>query len=206
MALAFQSWPVTLTSGGVTLRPLRYRDKWEWDDVRVRNHDWTGPWDATQPRVGSGHPFTFNEMVRSHNKAARDGRSLPWVITYDPTGREAGPIVGQLTVSGITRGAAQWGQAGYWVDHTFAGLGIVPVSLAMAADHCFDVLHLHRFEVAIRPENTNSLRVVEKLGFRYEGRRPRYLHVAGDWRDHDMFVLHSDEVEGSLVDRLHQHP
>ena len=43
---------------------------------------------------------------------------------------------------------------------------------------------LHRIEINIRPENGPSIRVVEKLGFRYEGLRERYLHIDGDWRDH----------------------
>ena len=57
--------------------------------------------------------------------------------------------------------------------------------------------------MAIRPENTNSLRVVEKLGLRFEGLRPRFLHVDGDWRDHLIFAIHAEEVgpEG-LIGRL----
>ena len=42
---------------------------------------------------------------------------------------------------------------------------------------------LHRVEVNIRPENAPSLRVVEKLGFRDEGLRERYLHIGSTWCD-----------------------
>ena len=42
----------------------------------------------------------------------------------------------------------------------------------------------------------NSLAVVRKLGARYEGRRERYMHVDGAWRDHDVFVLEADGVPG----------
>lgn len=206
MELAFQQWPVTLTEGGVTLRPLRRRDRAQWDHLRIRNHDWTGPWDATHPPGAPGQAFSFPQMVSHHAREARAGRMLPWVITFDPAGTGRGPIVGQMTVSGITYGSAQWAMAGYWIDESHAGRGITPIALAMAMDHCFRTLRLHRFEVAIRPENTPSLRVVQKLGFRYEGRRPRYLHVAGAWRDHDVFALHSDEVQGCMVDRLDKHP
>ena len=88
---------------------------------------------------------------------------------------------------------------GYWISADYAGRGIIPTAVAMACDHCF-ALGLHRIEIAIRPENTNSLAVVGKLGLRYEGRRERYMHVDGDWRDHDMFVLTAEEVpEGVLA-------
>ena len=78
---------------------------------------------------------------------------------------------------------------GYWVDQDRAGRGIVPTAVAMATDHCFRQLGLHRMEINIRPENVASLRVVEKLGFRDEGLRPRYLHINGQWADHRSFAL-----------------
>lgn len=63
----------------------------------------------------------------------------------------------------------------------------------MAADFCFGVVGLHRLEICIRPENGPSHRVVAKLGWRYEGLRQRYLHINGDWRDHDVYVRTAEE-------------
>ena len=57
---------------------------------------------------------------------------------------------------------------------------------------------LHRIEVAIRPENVASLRVVEKLGFTEVGYAPRYLHIDGAWRDHRLFALTVEDVPGGL--------
>jgi ribosomal-protein-alanine N-acetyltransferase len=72
----------------------------------------------------------------------------------------------------------------------------------MAIDHCFSSVGLHRIEVAIRPENTSSLRVVEKLGIKEIGYAPRYLHIDGDWRDHKLFAITRDEVPMGLLHRL----
>ncbi len=195
-------WPVSLQHGPVGLRPLRARDENFWYEVRARNASWTRPWDATRPDEATDAGLTFRQLVRQFNADARAGRALPWAITWTEPG-EPPVLVGQLTISGITYGSARWGMAGYWVDRAFAGRGIVPTALAMGADYAFDVVKLHRVEVAIRPENVNSLRVVEKLGFRPEGRRPAYMHVNGDWRDHLMFALHANEVgPGGLIGRL----
>ncbi len=46
-----------------------------------------------------------------------------------------------------------------------------------------------------------SRRVVEKLGFREEGLRPRYLHIDGDWRDHIAYALNAEEVPEGLLTR-----
>jgi ribosomal-protein-alanine N-acetyltransferase len=56
-------------------------------------------------------------------------------------------------------------------------------------------------EICIRPENEPSLRVVEKLGFRYEGLRRRYIHINGDWRDHFCFALTSEELPTGVLRR-----
>jgi ribosomal-protein-alanine N-acetyltransferase len=119
---------------------------------------------------------------------------MPFVVTF------GGLLVGQLTVGGISWGSLRSAHIGYWVDQEVAGRGIMPTAVAMATDHCFAV-GLHRMEINIRPENVASRRVVEKLGFRPEGLRPRYLHIDGDWRDHLSFALTVDEVAGGLLAR-----
>ncbi|WP_232549978.1 GNAT family N-acetyltransferase [Propioniciclava soli] len=187
-------WPVTLRHGPVLLRPLRRRDEAEYHAVRALNTEWTRPWDSTRPPGSSGQGITYAEMVRSFAADARAGRSLPWAIMWAPEG-ERPRLAGQMSITGIVHGSARWGMAGYWVAQGLAGRGIAPTALALAADHMFEALELHRLEVAIRPENTKSIRVVEKLGLRLEGIRPAFMHVDGAWRDHAVYVLHAEEVE-----------
>jgi ribosomal-protein-alanine N-acetyltransferase len=91
---------------------------------------------------------------------------------------------------------------GYWIDSAVAGRGIMPIAVAMVCDHGWLTMGLHRIEVNVRPENAPSLRVVDKLGFRYEGLRPRYLHIDGAWRDHVTYALNAEEVPGGLRARL----
>lgn len=192
-------WPVTLRSGDLVLRPLRMSDRAEWMSVRARNREWLAPWEASNPQPGGTLP-TFRDMVRSLTHQAREGSALPFVITLDDPRERRAPIVGQLTVSSIVWGSALMATLGYWVDREHAGRGIAPTAVALATDHCFRELGLHRMEINIRPENKPSLRVVEKLRFRPEGLRPRYLHINGAWADHDSFALTAEEVpeEGLL--------
>lgn len=177
------------------LRPIRRRDRGGWLEVRGRNLDWLAPWEATPPRQGEA--IAFPAMVRNLRRQARRGQMMPFVVTLD------GRLVGQLTVGGITWGSLCAAHVGYWIDSRVAGRGIMPVAVALATDHCLTTAGLHRIEVNVRPENTASLRVVQKLGFRDEGLRRAFLHIAGDWRDHRSFAMTAEELPpGGLVGRL----
>lgn len=137
---------------------------------------------------------TFTATLRQQRTQARAGTHLPFGLFV---GAE---LAGQVTIGSIVRGAFDSGYVGYWVDHRRAGQGVVPTALALVADHCFRVVGLHRLEANIRPENAASLRVVDKLGFSYEGRRRAYLAIDGDWRDHLGYVLlATDHPEGVLA-------
>jgi ribosomal-protein-alanine N-acetyltransferase len=185
---------VVLTEGPVGVRPIRRRDGAAWRDVRRENREWLRPWDATPPQGSSLAP-TFGAMAASLLREARAGRALPFVITLEDR------LVGQLTVGGISYGSLRAAHLGYWIDQRVAGHGITPTAVALVGDHCFGVLGLHRLEIALRQENQPSRRVAEKLGFRFEGERPRYLHIDGDWRDHEIWALNADELPGGLLER-----
>lgn len=194
-------WPVRLSHGPVLLRPVQRRDELAWFRIRRRSPEWFGPWDSTRPPEAADPPLTFGGMVHSFTARAREGQLLPWAVEYTPPGQRRGVFAGQVTVSGIVRGSASWAQIGYWIDPTWAGRGIIPTAVAMACDYCLDSLRLHRIEIAIRPENANSLAVVRKLGLRLEGRRAAYMHVAGAWRDHDVFVLTAGDIPDGVLNR-----
>jgi len=120
---------------------------------------------------------------------------LVWAVRYD------GQFAGQLSVFHITWGANRSAQVGYWIDEQLAGRGITPTALAMAVDHCFLVMGMHRLVAGIRPENAASRRVVEKLGFRDEGVRVREVHIDGAWRDHICYAITAEEVPGGMLER-----
>jgi ribosomal-protein-alanine N-acetyltransferase len=107
-------------------------------------------------------------------------------------------------VNNIVRGSAQFASVGYWLDRAYAGRGVMPLAVAMVIDPCFTTARLHRIEIAIRPENTNSLRVVEKLGLAEYGYAPRFLHIDDAWRDHRLYAVTVEEVSGRMVDRLEE--
>lgn len=191
-----RGWPASLREGRVGLRPIRLRDAADWRAVRMSNAEWLRPWEATIPSGAGDVLPSFSAMVRRVRAEAREGRTLPWVVTFDDR------LVGQLTVGGMSWGSLRGAYIGYWIDQSVAGRGIMPMAVAMAVDHCFGVVGLHRIEINVRPENAASRRIPEKLGFRCEGLREGYLHIDGGWRDHLSYAMLAGEVPGGLVARF----
>jgi [ribosomal protein S5]-alanine N-acetyltransferase len=192
-------WPAVLTSRAVRLRPLVAADEAAWREARQRSSQWLAPWDATVPPGGEGRPTSFRALVKTLKRAARKGQAYPFAIDVEES------FAGQLTVNNIVRGSAQFASIGYWIDQQYAGRGVMPRAVALAIDHCFTAGGLHRIEIAIRPENTNSLRVVEKLGIQEVGYAPRYLHIDGGWRDHRIYAITAEECPEGLLARLDAH-
>ncbi|MEV7227819.1 GNAT family protein [Polymorphospora sp. NPDC051019] len=199
-------WPVVLADGPVLLRPYRRSDATAWSEVRRANERWLAPWESTP--VGRweelNSPSAFRYVHRDQRRSARRGESMPFAVCLREHGRER--FVGHLNIGNIVRRAFCSGYVGYWVDARVAGRGVIPTAMALAVDHAFTAGGLHRVEVNIRPENKPSRRVVEKLAFREESYHPRYMHIAGAWRDHIGYALTSEEVaaEGGLLARWHR--
>ncbi|MGN6742066.1 MAG: GNAT family N-acetyltransferase [Amnibacterium sp.] len=183
----------TLTSGSIGIRPIRLRDARAVERELVEGRAWMREWEATSPRGSVG--FDTRGSIRALQQNARNGQGLPFIIEVD------GELAGQLNVTSISYGSLSSATIGYWIAERFAGRNATPTAVALATDHCFQGLGLHRMEICIRPENAKSLRVVEKLGFRYEGLKRRYIHINGDWRDHYCFALVAEEVPGGVLRR-----
>ena len=185
----------TLRHRLVTLRGIRMRDARAMEHTLGSNRSWLSQWEATTPVIRLGNDDA-RASIRGLLAAEKTGSALPLVLIHE------GALVGQLNVSQITYGSLSSASLGYWVVESVAGRGITPVAVAMATDYLFFEKGLHRMEVCIRPENAASLRVVGKLGFRYEGFRRRFIHINGKWADHFCFALVVEEVPGGVLARF----
>lgn len=104
-----------------------------------------------------------------------------------------GAVMGAVTLSQIFYGPLQSAYMGYYIGAPFAGRGYMAEAVALALDHAFGPLQLHRVEANIQPGNAASLALVRRLGFAREGYSRRYLFIEGDWRDHERFAMLAEE-------------
>jgi ribosomal-protein-alanine N-acetyltransferase len=102
-------------------------------------------------------------------------------------------LVGAFNFGDITRGALQSACLGYFAFAPHAGAGYMTEGIELVLDFAFRTLKLHRVEVNVQPTNTRSLALAERAGFKHEGYSPRYLRIAGRWRDHIRCALRVDD-------------
>jgi ribosomal-protein-alanine N-acetyltransferase len=98
-----------------------------------------------------------------------------------------------VTLTNITRGPFLSCSLGYWVSEKSNGRGVATQAVARIARLAFDEFALHRIEAGTLVHNAGSQRVLERNGFQRYGLAPRYLKIAGEWRDHVLFQLVSEE-------------
>ena len=188
-------WPVVQNGTDIFLRPLRFRDRKRWNQVRARNRDWLTPWEATIPILPGGSLLdpmqlpSYFEMVRILNDEARKGHSFSFAIW------KGNNLIGQISLGGVIFGAMRGAHIGYWIDKNYANQGLTTQAVNTLTDYAFTYLNLHRVEINLRPENLASRRVAEKAGYIFEGERPRYLHINGTWRDHVVFVKENPAIK-----------
>lgn len=127
----------------------------------------------------------FREFVERHGSATHCGHLL--------VERATGDLVGVVNVMEIVRGSFESAYLGYYLFAPFQGRGYMSEGLSVVIDRAFGRLGLHRLEANIQPENVRSIRLVEGLGFRYEGLSPRYLRIGGRWRDHQRWAMLREE-------------
>jgi ribosomal-protein-alanine N-acetyltransferase len=106
-----------------------------------------------------------------------------WVVT------ETGELAGVINISEIVRGSFQSAYLGYYGFAPYDGHGYMTEGVRAVVDKAFRSLRLHRLEANIQPNNERSRNLVQRLGFKLEGYSPRYLKIAGKWRDHERWAL-----------------
>ena len=174
----------------VRLRPLTPRDFEQWREVRGYNAAWLTPWEPAKP-AGAPDP-DVNRSAFSARCAARD-RERHLGIGFSFGVFVAESLVGEMNVTGVSRGPFQSANIGYWIDERQAGRGYIPEAVVIGLRFAFEEIHMHRVEIAIVPRNLRSRRVAEKLGLRSEGVALRFLEINGCWEDHERYAITVEE-------------
>ena len=169
------------------IRHPRREDEDEYCTLRRASSEFHRPW---EPRPAAGVDPYSSTVFREYLATASAENQERLLLCRLTDAR----ILGAINFSQIIRGPLQGAFLGYWIGAEFARQGFMTEGLRLAAEHAFETLGLHRIEANIRPENTASIALVQRVGFRKEGYSPRYLKIDGDWRDHERWALLKEDL------------
>ena len=163
------------------LRPLIAQDFEAFSEVRIRNASWLTKWEPLVPR-NTTDPAHNREAFANRCTVRDRDRQLGSSYTFGMFVN--GSLAGEVNLNNVVRGALQCATIGYWIDESRAGNSYTAEAVVLISKFAFEQLKLHRVEICIIPRNTNSRRVMEKIGLREEGLAERFLEINGVWEDH----------------------
>ncbi|MGE3148184.1 MAG: GNAT family N-acetyltransferase [Pseudorhodoplanes sp.] len=167
----------------VFLRAPQISDFSAWSSLRGQSRDFLVPWEPTWPTDDLTRA-AFRRRLKYYAQDQRMDQAYPFFIFR----RTDDALVGGLTLTNVRRGVAQTGSIGYWTGAPFARQGYMAAALRAFLPYAFDALRLRRIEAACIPDNTASMRLLEKSGFIREGYAREYLCIDGRWRDHLLYA------------------
>lgn len=166
----------------VTIRPLRAADAAALAALYQDNRAYLAPFEPVRP----DRFYTPVGQAEQIDASGSRDNELRYLVATD------GQLAGRINVTNIARGPFLSGNLGYWIARRFTGHGIATEAVRLVLDICFGGEGLHRLEAATLVDNLASQVVLQRNGFTEIGLAPRYLHIAGAWRDHLLFQRLAD--------------
>ncbi len=179
--------PGTIRTARLVVRPLGEADRDEFCRTMRESRTHLSRF-STLHMPGESDEELFARQLGLTAEGERSGRACRRVGVAPP-----GRIVGAFNLNAIRRGLVWEADANWWLAPSAVGFGFATEALAGVLGYAFaDLpggLGLHRVLAGIQAENTASLRLAERLGFRRAGPDRSFLHAGGKWDLHEMFEL-----------------
>jgi ribosomal-protein-alanine N-acetyltransferase len=131
------------------------------------------------------------DRIRTQLTLWQEDRALHFSIVL----KASSEFAGQVSLSREPE-PGTW-QLGYWVTPHRWGQGLASEAAAAVLGFAFSELEAETLWAGAAPENRASLRVIEKLGFRFQRENPRGYALAEGWLAMREYVLQRSIWRGS---------
>lgn len=176
----------TLDGARVRLRAVREAD--EPDLLAVFG-------DAGHLRYWSHGPLADAAAARRYREAieagTRERTFFQWGVTEPPSDR----VVGTVTLADWHRENRR-AEVGFILRPDRVGRGLASDAVGAVLRFAVAEMGLHRVEADVDPDNAGSIRLLERLGFVYEGRLRERWFTFGTWKDSLFYGLLAADVGG----------
>ncbi|HHY15789.1 MAG TPA: GNAT family N-acetyltransferase [Firmicutes bacterium] len=182
----FSQFPIPETER-LILRQLKYEDGADiyayFTEELARYYDW---WPKT---AAEGRGF-----VRFFKTGYAEEQSIRWGITLKPQDK----VIGTCGFSDFDHFSRA--ELGYELSMEYQHQGIMSEVLRAIIPFAFHELEMHRIQASVFPENSASIHLLEKFGFKREGvlRQYTFIRHRGVWEDCLVLALLKNEFEARL--------
>ena len=168
------------TTNRLNLRTLQVKDADKVLTFYNRNKNHFEPWESKRP---------FNFYTLSYQRASlliedelmkKNSLLRFWVFLRG----NSDVIIGTVNFYNIIRGSYSCCQIGYKLDSRYMNMGYAHEAIKHSMEVLKEEYNLHRIEAKIMPTNLSSIKLIERLGFKYEGLSHSSIKINGHWEDH----------------------
>ncbi|WP_089744181.1 GNAT family N-acetyltransferase [Gracilibacillus ureilyticus] len=105
------------------------------------------------------------DMINFLNELAEEKKA----IRYSIFSKQTNELIGSCGFNSLDEENRKT-EIGYDLAKAHWGKGYASEAITILLETAFETLEFHRVEAKVEPENVNSIKVLEKLNFTYEGR------------------------------------
>jgi ribosomal-protein-alanine N-acetyltransferase len=193
--------PPVLETRRLVLRKMQKRDSHDMYEYASRP-------DVT--RYLTWHPHPDRDYTREYlqylGKRYATGMFYDWAVIFEPDCKMVGTC--GFTSFDCPNDVAE---IGYVINPDYRGMGLVPEAVRAVLKFGFEKLLLHRIEARFIEGNTASLRVMEKVGMRFEGYQRESMLIKGSYKtigycsllcsEYEANRKRSEENDGNLCEK-----
>ncbi|MGA4518619.1 GNAT family N-acetyltransferase [Solibacillus silvestris] len=128
------------------------------------------------------HETQAKEMIELLEGLAQAGKA----VRFSMIERDSNEIIGTCGFNAIDFDNAK-AEIGYDIAKAYWGMGFAPEGISALLDCAFGTLKLNRIEAKVEPANVNSIKVLQKLDFKFEGTLRQYEKSKGNFIDINMY-------------------
>jgi RimJ/RimL family protein N-acetyltransferase len=174
----------------LVLRPYRMSDYKTWFDAYANRLPKRSKYDRDPMPARKCGRKAFAQIVKRHQKMAREDR----VYVYPVFEKNTGTLIGVVDIFVMIRDHYQMANLGYHIHNRYWSKGYGKEATRKALEIGFRDLKLNRLEAAINVDNRRSVALARSLGMRREGIKRRYIFENGGWVDHIIFSANPEDI------------
>lgn len=149
----------------------------------LENKDFLEPFEPKRPANFYTEAFHISNLACEHSAFLKLSYMRYWIFT-----KEHPKIpIGSVCFNNFLHGAFQKCTLGYKLAQKDCHKGYMQETLSLLIPTVMRECQLHRMEAYVQPNNTPSIRLLERLGFVPEGSLASYALINGQWTDHLLF-------------------